>query len=227
MSPAVGRRRQKDVDRALTFDGAGPVREDGYDTQPPFSAGARPGRADEEAPLRAALDAGDRKRALSGLMRLYGEAVFDHCQWMLKDRARAEDVSQKTFIQAYESFGSFAGRSSLRSWLFGIARHRCLDEIKASRRSGRQVASGPPPEVGQAPVAEERLHETELTAALEKCLDDLPPHARMVVLMRYREEMSYEEIGAALREKPKTVERRVSRAMPLLRDCMAEKGFGD
>jgi RNA polymerase sigma factor (sigma-70 family) len=220
MSPAVGWRRQKGVDRVLTFDGPTPVRK------AESSAAARQGRADDEAPLRAALAAGDHRVALMELMRLYGREVFDHCQWMLKDRARAEDVSQKTFIKAYDSFATFAGRSTLRSWLFGIARHRCLDEIKASRRSGRQVANSAPPEVGQAPVAEERLHETELSAALEKCLEGLPTHTRIVVLMRYKEEMSYEEIGAALREKPKTVERRVSRAMPLLRDCMSEKGFG-
>ena len=59
------------------------------------------------------------------VLAAHGRAVYGYCRAMLGDGERAADVLQKTFVQAFEGFPRFQRRSSLRGWLFAIARHRC------------------------------------------------------------------------------------------------------
>jgi RNA polymerase sigma-70 factor (ECF subfamily) len=146
---------------------------------------------------------------------------------MLRDRTLADDVHQSVFIDAFESMNSFQGRSSWRVWLYGIARHRCLDAAKVRRRWFQRFSLVP--DAGQDdPDPEERgddrLHAAQRARVLLDCLRQLPGHVRVAVLLRYEQGLSYEEIGAASRERPTTVQARVARALPVLRDCVTGKG---
>src|SRR4051812_332665 len=80
----------------------------------------------DDGPLLDALAGGDHHRALDLLMLAHGPAVFRFCLGMLHgDRALAEELQQATFVAAYEGLGSFRRAASARTWLFGIALHRC------------------------------------------------------------------------------------------------------
>lgn len=205
-----------------------PKSRDAPPGRPPGSAnGAHPGDEDPEHEILVALDRGDSKEALTLLMNLYGEPLYRFCRQMVSDEELAQDVHQMTFVQAYESLASFARRSSLRVWLYSIARHRALDALKILRRRRARfdaVETLPEPAAPQ-PDADERLAARGLRRALAQCLDALAPRAKMAVLLRFQEEISYVEMARLLSERAATLQARVARAMPVLRRCLEERGM--
>jgi RNA polymerase sigma factor (sigma-70 family) len=191
--------------------------------EPRESPGTPP---DPERAALAALDRGSSDEALAILMREYGTAVYRYCRQMMADDDLAQEVQQMTFVQAHEGLARFARRSSLRSWLFGIARHRCLDHLKMHRR--RYKRFGPIEEAPDLPEpggsAEDRLTERSVARVLESCLRGLAPRVRTAVLLRYQQGLSYPEIARLSNEKAPALQVRVARALPLLRRCLEEKG---
>ncbi|HRC87934.1 MAG TPA: RNA polymerase sigma factor [Thermoanaerobaculia bacterium] len=185
------------------------------------------GSAASEEELGELLAEGSREELLAALMRLYGPAIYRYCRQMVKDAELAEEAHQMTFVQAYESLSSFAGRSSLRSWLFSIARHRSLDAAKIARRRRRrfQLVAEPPEAPAPEPVAEERLARESLGRLVRQCLSELAPRTRSALLLRFQQELPYEEIGLLSGERAGTLRVRVTRALPLLRRCLERRGF--
>lgn len=182
---------------------------------------------DPEQEVRDALARGDREAALAALMRIHGTPLYRFCRQMVADPDLALDVHQTTFLQAFEGLARFGGRSSFRAWLYGIARHRCLDAIKIARRREKRFAlPGELPEK-PAPVkeADVSLGERARTEALRRCLGDLAPHVRDAILLRFQEGFSYEQMARMLRERAPTLQARVARAMPVLRRCLEAGGF--
>src|SRR4030095_7994221 len=82
---------------------------------------------------------GDMTGALRRLMQRHGTSVFRYCREALRDRALAEDVHQQVFIAAFRDLPQCSGRSTVRTWLFAIARHRLLDAAKSRRRARSHV----------------------------------------------------------------------------------------
>jgi RNA polymerase sigma-70 factor, ECF subfamily len=189
-----------------------------------ISAGTPP---DPEQAALAALDRGSPDDALAVLMRAYGAAVYRYCRQMVVDEDLAQEVHQMTFVQAHEGLARFARRSSLRTWIFGIARHRCLDLLKMDRR--RRKRFGPIEEAPDVPEPrgsiEDYLAGRSLARALESCLRGLAPRVRAAVLLRFQQGLSYPEIGRLSNEKAPALQVRVARALPLLRRCLEEKGM--
>lgn len=181
---------------------------------------------DPERAALAALERGNLDDALVVLMRGYGTAVYRYCRQMVEDDDLAQEVQQMTFVQAHEGLARFGRRSSLKTWLFGIARHRCLDILKMHRR--RHKRFGPIEEAPDVPEpvssVEDRLSERSVARVLESCLRGLAPRVRTAVLLRYQQGLSYPEIARLSNEKAPALQVRVSRALPLLRRCLEEKG---
>jgi RNA polymerase sigma factor (sigma-70 family) len=185
----------------------------------------------DDSEILQALDAKDYRRALRLLMAAYGDSVYSYCGRILGKVPQVDDVHQLVWIQTFDALPTFARRSSLRTWLFGIANHRCLDAIKAYRRlqkrvvaDGTKLPDAPPP---HTPSAERKLDHAIVAGALDDCLSRLPTSIRMALLLRFHEGFTFEEMSTMTNEKPGTLQARVSRAMPLLRDCLAGKGIGD
>lgn len=179
-----------------------------------------------EAEARAALARGDRKEALTVLMRAYGRAIHRHCLSMLGDDGLADEVHQTVFVEAWRDLGRFEGRSSFRTWLFGIARHRCLDAAKVRRRRERRfvLADAGPDAVDDGPAPDGRLDAERVRDPLEACLAQLRPEIRIALLLRYQEGMSFVEMGRICRQRPGTLEARIRRALPALRRCLVARG---
>ncbi len=179
-----------------------------------------------ELEVAEALNGGDRKHALTLLMGAYGDSLYRFCRQMTRDESLAEDVHQMTFVQAYQGLDDFAYRSSFRTWLFSIARHRCLDALKIlrRRRARFELVDEPPHRPDDTDSADQRLEAVDRSLTLERCLAALAPRVREAILLRFREESSYAEMALVCREKPATLQARVARAMPVLRHCLEEGG---
>src|ERR1041385_3891988 len=153
----------------------------------PESEGSGP-RGDPDADIVALIERGELHPALTGLMRRHGTAVYRFCREELHDRTLADDVHQQIFIQAYRDLTRFAGRSTLRTWLFAIARHRVLDAAKSRRRAQAHIeeddtADTPDP----TPPPGERLDEARLHSAMIRCLSRLGAQVRDVLVLRYQQ----------------------------------------
>ena len=112
-------------------------------------------------------------------------------------RADVDEVVQDTFVRAFASIDGFRGESSLRTWLFTIARRLVLDRRRATRRRGEHV------EVQEEDVATEYdaldgVVADETQARMRRAMGSLTPTQREVFVLRVSEGMSYREIAAAV-----------------------------
>jgi RNA polymerase sigma-70 factor (ECF subfamily) len=161
-------------------------------------------------------------------MKSYGDAVLGHCLRVVRDRALAEDIRQQVFLEAFRDLPRFERRSTLRSWLLGIAVHRCLDALKARKRRDARIDSGEEEAVvaapDRSPDPSHHVDREQMTRALENCLDGLSEEVRMTVLMKFQLGLSYEEMSPMVNQRPGTLQARVARALPVLRRCLEARG---
>ncbi len=157
-------------------------------------------------------------------MTAYSAAITAFALRVVRDPEAAKDVHQQVFLDALQGIGKFKGRSSLWCWLCGIAYHRCMDELRRYRKSGIaddidvwEMLAAPPDSMMDADRVAQRR-------ALEDCLGKLPVAHRTQLLMRYCFDLSYIEIGEMVGEPHSTVQVRISRILPGLRDCLCAKG---
>jgi len=168
----------------------------------------------------------ERARTVASWARRWGLDVFRYCRRLLGSDAEAEDAMQTVFLQALEDFEWFRGPETERQWLLAIARHRCFDRLKLSKR---RPAQGD--EVEVLAVAEERrgadeeLARSETERALSACLDELPDQTRLAITLRYHEALSYEAIGELTGLKTGALRVRVMRGLARLRDRLERQGI--
>ena len=166
------------------------------------------------------------EKAVTILMKTYGDDIFRFCQSMLNNKADAQDVLQVVFIQAYQGLEKFHGNSNFRTWLYSITRNRCLDHLKKGRRLLKRVDF-----VDELPEPTLQVHQDQrdqqdpfINEILRHCLGELSNSARTAILLRFQSEHSYEEAALVVQEKAGTLQARVARALPVLRRCVEGHG---
>jgi RNA polymerase sigma-70 factor (ECF subfamily) len=172
-----------------------------------------------------ALQRGDQEAAFRRLVRQYGEVVHTVSYRLLKDRARAEDVMQETFMKAYDTIDTLHDPKRLGAWLRSIAWNKSIDILRAEKRAHAHQTELAQQTAGDdaAPVVE-ALTSHEERRMLQECLDALPHEKRAAVLGRFFAHLEYGQLAAATGEKTDTVRIRVGRAMSDLRECLERKG---
>lgn len=183
-----------------------------------------PGTADADA--LAAIAAHDHRRAITILMNRHGRAVYRFIWAMIRDDATADDLHQQVFIEAYRGLGRFAGRSTITTWLYGIARHRCLDELRRRRRREPAALAGLAETMAIERGPRELLADRQVAAALEHCLHALSPSARVAVHLHFHDGLTYGAIGEICAEPAGTIQQRVFRALIALRTCIQRRTGG-
>jgi RNA polymerase sigma factor (sigma-70 family) len=144
---------------------------------------------------------------------------------MLGNLSDAEDVAQTVFVQVLANPDGARQASSPLAWLIQIARHRCLDLLKTSRRRDvllRQAAARPANDVTTSrPIAGSDAREL---SALEECLARLDADSRALVVMRFHHELCYEEISKLTATAPGTLRVRLARTLLQLRRSLLDRG---
>jgi RNA polymerase sigma-70 factor (ECF subfamily) len=145
--------------------------------------------------------------------------LFRTARRLLGDRARAEDVVQEVYLQAWKSFYRFKPGTNCRAWLFKIL----LNTLHHYRRKWFNVRFVKEEEgtlentATYAPPIPEKLTDEEVLAALDR----VPVEFRTVVVLADVEEFSYKEIAHMLEIPIGTVMSRLSRGRKLLRELLA------
>jgi RNA polymerase sigma factor (sigma-70 family) len=146
---------------------------------------------------------GGSEQAFEALVDRHRGPLLEFCRRMLGSRDDAEDIVQQTFLVAWGEITRAESPRSLRPWLYGIARHRCLTLLRARRV--RSVADAP--EIAIDHVADEVAMRDDLRALLTD-LARLPGDQRAALVLAELGDVSYEEIARLLgcsREKVKAL----------------------
>jgi RNA polymerase sigma-70 factor (ECF subfamily) len=165
---------------------------------------------DEVLARRAALH--DRA-AFRAIVDRHGPALYRYARRMLDDPQDTEDCVQEAFAAAWTSVPQFAGRSSLRTWLFAITAHKVRSLQRRQTRTAMPLPFIATDEVDARAVDPERSAEgTDLLGALNAALRELPPGPRSAWLLREVEGLSYEQIAEVSGTTTSTVRGQLHRA---------------
>jgi RNA polymerase sigma-70 factor (ECF subfamily) len=132
----------------------------------------------------------------------YQARIHGFVRRLVSSPEEAQDLTQETFIRAYQGFARFDGRSSLRTWLFRIAYNLCVDELRRRDRSAVELPlEGLNGDDAPVDVADARwdpqavLMNDELRAAAEEGIASMSEKLRSVLLLHDREGLAYNEIA--------------------------------
>jgi RNA polymerase sigma-70 factor (ECF subfamily) len=186
---------------------------------------------ERDADLLAALRAGDRHAVLEGLMVRYRQKVMNLAVSIVRDQALAEDLSQTTFVKAWQALPRFDGRAALSTWLYTIARNTCLTAVARERRivpleDFAEVADddGDPMVFGTAHAGSETSGQAAAEYDVAQLLERLPEPYRRVVVLFYLEDRSCEEVGELLSMPTGTVKALLHRGRKKLAALAGEAG---
>ncbi len=180
-----------------------------------------------EASLRKRLRANDRA-AFEAVVKARYASLYRQIYCLTNgDASRAADLTQETFVAAWQSLPSFDGRSSIGTWLHTIAVrvwYRSVREDK--RRSGQTPLAEALTELladAQAIDPAQRVSARSASRSLENAVNALPPAYRRAVILFYRENKPYHEIASTEGVALGTVKSRLSTALKILRERLADR----
>jgi len=186
-----------------------------------------------EARLIAAAAAGDT-RAFSELVRRYEETVYRYAFKLCRDREKAEETLQDTFVNVYRKLSSFDGRAKFSTWLYAIVTNNCLMKHRARRNRSVEESLEALEDPSSWPEGKfahgiARWEETpadimldrELRAEIEAAIGALPPEYRIVFTLRDMEGKSTEETSAIVGISVEATKSRLRRARAFLRERLA------
>ncbi|HHY49312.1 MAG TPA: RNA polymerase sigma factor [Alphaproteobacteria bacterium] len=174
--------------------------------------------------------------AIRELVRRNNQRLFRVARAVLHNDAEAEDVVQETYVKAFTRLDSFEGKAAFSTWLTRIALNEAfgrrrrkkplepLDAVEQAESHGAELIPFPGATTPLSPEA--TTGRREMHAMLEQLIDALPDPFRVVFVLREIEEMSTEEVAAALGINAATVKTRLFRARRLLRAAIAAR-FAD
>ena len=144
---------------------------------------------------------------------------------MLRREEDAEDVAQEAFIRVFRALDRYDPARPFAAWLFTIAARLSIDVLRRRRQNPLSLfqRDAETQEERTIEVVDPGLGPDELTSrgeeerAAQELIDSLPPHYRIVVMLRHQQDLSYEEIAEALRLPLGTVKARIHRARALLK----------
>ena len=157
------------------------------------------------------------------IYRKYSAELFGYLISLTHSRADAEDLLSETFVRALTALSSFRGESSIRTWLYAIARNVWLERLRKSRRieSLDDLLSV----YAEDSVADHALAHIAV-CRIEEALSQLDERTRTIVLLR-SEGYSYDEIAARLHMQPSTARVIEHRTRKKLKELLQKEGLLD
>jgi RNA polymerase sigma-70 factor, ECF subfamily len=139
------------------------------------------------------------------------------------DEALAKDITSQVFLKLVDKIGQFRHQSEEATWLYRITANACMDEMRKRRRF---VFFGHASEMKSEPAVESitgehRLERDETADAVKRAVAQLSPKLRLVILLRYFDELPYESMAEALGCSAGTVASRLNRAHKALAQKLA------
>ncbi|MDR7080375.1 RNA polymerase sigma-70 factor (ECF subfamily) [Neobacillus niacini] len=163
--------------------------------------------------------------AFAEIVEIYSNSIYQLGYRMLGNRHEAEDIAQEAFIRAYVNIKSFNQDLKFSTWLFRIATNLCIDRIRKKKPdyyldaevSGTDGLTMYSQLSSNSPLPEKELESLELQETVQKEILKLPEKYRAVIVLKYIEELSLNEISEILDMPLGTVKTRIHRGREALR----------
>jgi RNA polymerase sigma-70 factor, ECF subfamily len=177
------------------------------------------GRSDDE--LMTLSQAG-LKAAFEVLVTRHAERIVNACARFVNDGAVAAELAQETWVAAWVARERYRGDGRFVVWLITMARNRCRNYLRDRRASevtrpdaGR--SEGAAPDTPRSPDQVDQLILEERRRRVRQALARLPERMREALLLRYGEDLRYDEMTAVLGTGESTLRSRVHKGLRLLR----------
>jgi RNA polymerase sigma-70 factor, ECF subfamily len=165
------------------------------------------------------------QNAFGDVIDIYKDKVFQICYRMLGNRHEAEDISQEAFLRAYVNINRFNMDLKFSTWLYRIATNLCIDRIRKKKPDYYLDAEVPGTDglnmysqiSSDSRLPEEDVESLELQAVIQREISKLPEKYRSVIVLKYIEELSLNEISEILELPLGTVKTRIHRGREALR----------
>ncbi len=191
--------------------------------------------AQTEAALIARVQTGDQA-AFGELVELHQDFVYNLAYRILQTHEEADDASQEAFVKIWQALPGFRGEARFTTWAYRIVRNTCLNRVRSTKsqprlvsvetsfaqgeEEEREIITNLPGEQTEEPAW--RFDTDERRNIIWQQVDSLPLKYREIIALYYQQEMSYEEIAAALEVPVGTVKTHLYRAKALLKARLIE-----
>ena len=150
--------------------------------------------------------------AFATLVREHQAMVFSVARNFLRDRSIAEELAQEVFLHLYRSLAAIESPEHLKFWLRKVTGHRCIDYVRRNRMQTVELG-----EVSE-PAAPVKPSDPLLQETLRRFVATLPATPRLIVTLRYQEDLDPTEIAAVLEMPLNTVKSHLRRSLTILRE---------
>jgi RNA polymerase sigma-70 factor (ECF subfamily) len=154
--------------------------------------------------------------AFEQIVRRHQGMVFSLAYHYLRDRSLAEELAQEVFLNLHQNLNAIKSAEHLTFWLRKVTSHRCIDQSRR-QKVRPQVSLEDVPE----PAATAKENDLFLSEMLRRVVDTLPEKARMVVILRYQEDLDPMEIAKVMDMPLNTVKSHLRRSLSMLRDKLS------
>lgn len=170
---------------------------------------------------------GDRE-ALGALVRQYEQTIYNFAYKICRDREKAENTMQETFLSMVKSLHQFDGNSKLSTWLYRIVSNHCLMQARYNKKfqfvdvetEDSLFDDSFIPDTSRMPAKD--LETAELRELLDGAISKLAPEYRVVFLLRDVEQLSTEETASITNLSVPAVKSRLHRARAFLRNELSK-----
>ena len=147
--------------------------------------------------------------AVEELIKRYYASILRYCKWHCSSSEAAEDLAQETFYRLFRNLSGYKEKKKFKAYLYTIASHLCIDE---SRK--RQLY---PLEEEDITDEHDGIHRIEDKAEISYLLSIVSPEQREAVILRFGEQLSFEEIAKVMGCNMRTAQSRVRNALQIMR----------
>jgi RNA polymerase sigma-70 factor (ECF subfamily) len=178
--------------------------------------------SDEHELIRQCLNGDADKFSL--LVDRYKSMMYTIAYRMLGDQDAANDMAQESFISAYTGLKDFRHGSKFSTWLYRILMNKCRDYLRSGKN---KISIDEIAELRSDPkdTPEEAASTHQVSDAVQKALDGLPPEYREVIVLKHMEELDYREISQILGASVAALKVRAYRAREQLRGVLEKAGM--
>jgi RNA polymerase sigma-70 factor (ECF subfamily) len=141
---------------------------------------------------------GEAEKMFNEMVRRYHSKIYWVARRMVKNHEDADDIAQDVFVRAYSALENFRGESNIYTWLYRIAVNLSINHLRKQKVRKLMDISDYLPFLAKDAEQDKSMIHDENVSLIERAIQTLPEKQRSVFIMRYYDEMPYEQISAIL-----------------------------
>ena len=155
------------------------------------------------------IKSGDEQAAEELVLRYYA-SILRYCRWHCRSVEKAEDLTQETFYKLFRNISAYKGKKKFKAYLYTIANSLCIDE-------SRKNLLYPLEEEAQIEDGCDRIQRIHDKVEINYFLSMLSPEQREAIILRFGEQLSYQEIARVMGCNMRTAQSRVRNGLRIMR----------